>query len=182
MKKLFVLFLLTLMGACAQEQVLDLGPRGKLTLFLLGDWKPVVINMANQYDVTLTPRKESVNASCSIKVTYPEVDRYDTKARLKLRVEADCLPYEEQSVEGKARAKEFAISTGYGFYCSFTDAALRGKPAPPGEFKVVSAGKIRLAPDILVEVFFGADSFKDEAYQQILGAIEGMEFKPGRGR
>lgn len=183
MRKYLVLFLLTCAGAFAQEQVLDFGARGKLTLFLLGDWKAVVINMAGQYEVTFTPRKESINASCSFKVTFPDVDRYDTKARLKLRVEADCAPYAEQSVEGKAYAKEFAIGTGYGFYCNFTDAALRGnKPAPPGEFKVVSAGKIRLTPEILIEIFLGADSFRDEAYQQILGAIEGMEFKPGRGR
>ena len=182
MKKLFLLFVLTFLGASAQQQIIDLGPRGRISLYLLGDWKPVVINMAGQYEMTLTPKKDSVNASCSIKVSHPETDRYDTKARLKLRVEADCLPYAEQSVEGKPYAKEFAISAGYGFYCNFTDAALRGKPAPPGEFKVVSAGKIRLAPDILIEVFFGADSFRDEAYQQILGAIEGLEFKPGRGR
>ncbi len=183
MKKFLALFLLTCAGAFAQEQVLDFGARGKLTLFLLGDWKAVVINMAGQYEVTFTPRKESINASCSFKVTFPDVDRYDTKARLKLRVEADGAAFAEQSVEGKAYAKEFLIGTGYGFYCNFTDAALRGnKPAPPGEFKVVSAGKIRLTPEILIEIFLGADSFRDEAYQQILGAIEGMEFKPGRGR
>ncbi len=183
MKKLLAFFCLTAVCAWAQEQVLNFGPRGKLTLYLLGDWKAVVIDMAGQYEVTLSPRNEEINASCSIKVTFPEVDRYDTKARLKLRVEADCAPYLSQSVEGKAYAKEFVIGTGYGYYCNFTDAALRGsKKAPPGEFKVISAGKIRLAPDILIELFFGADSFKDEAYQQILGAIEGMVFTPGRGR
>ncbi|MEO6245239.1 MAG: hypothetical protein ABIQ12_07360 [Opitutaceae bacterium] len=183
MKKILTLFLCLFAGAFAQEQILDLGPRGKVTLFLLGDWKPVVINMAGQYEVTFTPRKESINASCSIKVSFPDVDRYDTKARLKLRVEADGAAYAEQSVEGKAYGREFSLGAGYGFYCNFTDANLRGnKPAPPGEFKVVTAGKIRLAPDVLLEVFFGADSFKDEAYQQLLGAIEGMEFKPGRGR
>jgi hypothetical protein len=31
-------------------------------------------------------------------------------------------------------------------------------------------------------VQFMADGFRDEAYQQLLGAIEGMEFTPGRGR
>jgi hypothetical protein len=164
-------------GASAQEHVLNLGARGKVTLFLLGDWKPVVIDMAGQYEVTFAPRKDSINASCSIKVTFPDVDRYDTKARLKLRVEADCAPYEPQSVEGKARAREFAISSGYGFYCNFTDAALRGKKAPPGEFKVISSGKIRLAPDVLMEIFIGADSFSEEAYQQLLGAIEGLEYR-----
>jgi hypothetical protein len=183
-KLLFALFLaFVAVGAHAQEQVLNLGPRGKLTLYLLGDWKAVVIDMAGQYEVTLTPKNEAINASCSIKVSYPDVDRFDTKARLRIRVEADCAPFLEESVEGKAYPKEFAISTGYGYYCNFTDAALRGaKKAPPGHFKVISKGTIRLTPEILVDLFIGADSFKEESYQQILGAIEGMVFTPGRGR
>ena len=181
MKKLLACLLFTAVCAFGQEQVLNLGHRGKVTLYLLGDWKATVIDMAGQYEVTFAPKDDNINASCSIKVSYPEVDRYDTKARLKLRVEADGAPYLDQSVEGKAYAKEFNLGSGYGFYCNFTDAALRGaKKAPPGEFKVISHGKIRLAPDILVDVFIGADSFRDEAYQQILGAIEGMEFKAGR--
>jgi hypothetical protein len=178
MKRLLALFCLAAACASAQEQVLDFGSRGKLSMFLLGDWKATVINMAGQYELTLTPKDDNINASCSFKVSYPETDRYDTKARLKLRVEADGAPFVDQSVEGKAYGREFNLTTGYGYYCNFTDAALRGaKKAPPGEFKVVSAGKIHLAPDVLIEVFIGADSFKDEAYQQLLGAIEGMEYK-----
>ncbi|MBL9186808.1 MAG: hypothetical protein JNK23_04970 [Opitutaceae bacterium] len=179
----FPLFaLLALMGlfatrAAAQEHVLDFGPRGKATLYLLGDWKATVINMAGQYDIMFAPKQDSINAQATIKVTYPDVDRYDTKQRLKLRVEADCLPYEEQSVERKARAREFTLGSGYGFYCSFTDAALRGRKAPPGEFKVISSGRIRLAADVHLEIFIGADSFSEEAYQQLLGAIEGMEYR-----
>ncbi len=178
MKRLLTFLFLTAACAFAQEHVLDFGPRGKATLYLLGDWKPTVINMAGQYEIHFVPTKDSINATCTLKVTHPDVDRYDTKARLKLKVEAECAPYEEQSVEGKARGKEFVIGAGFGYYCSFTDAALRGKKeAPPGEFKVVSAGKIRLAPDVLMEVFIGADSFNGEPYQQLLGAIEGMEYK-----
>jgi hypothetical protein len=181
MKKFFALFLITAACVLAQEQVLNLGSHGKLTMYLLGDWKATVIDMAGQYEVTFAPKDDNINASCSFKISYPETDRFDTKARLKLRVEADGAPFLEQSVEGKAYAKEFVIGTGYGYYCNFTDAALRGsKKAPPGEYKVVSAGKIRLAPDILIDVFIGADSFKDEPYQQLLGAIEGMVFTPGR--
>ncbi|MDP3073154.1 MAG: hypothetical protein Q8N18_22865 [Opitutaceae bacterium] len=174
---LFTVLGLLATRAAAQEHVLDFGPRGKATLYLLGDWKATVINMAGQYDLMLAPKKDSINAQATIKVTYPDVDRYDTKPRLKLRVEADGVPYEEQSVEGKARAREFTLGSGYGFYCNFTDAALRGKKAPPGEFKVISSGRIRLAADVHLEVFIGADSFSEEAYQQLLGAIEGMEYR-----
>lgn len=182
MKKLLALFLLTVASAFAQVETLDFGPRGTLTLYLPGDWKAATTDMAGQYTVTITPTKESVNASCTIAVTFPDTDRYDTKARLKLRVEADNRSAAEAAVEGKAIAKEFSLTTGYGFYCNLTDPELRGKPPEKGNYKNASVGKIRLSPDVLLDVQIMADGFREEPYQQLLGAIEGMEFKPGRGR
>ena len=182
MTKLFSLFLLTLACACAQVETLDFGSRGKLTLYLPGDWKVASTDMAGTYTVTLTPKKASVNASATIAVTFPDVDRYNTKSRLKLRVETDAYGLAEGSVEGKAIAKEFSLTKGYGFYCSFTDPELRGKPSQPGNYKVMTVGKIRPSPEVLVDVQMMADGFRDEPYQQLLGAVEGMEFTPGRGR
>ena len=182
MKTLTVLFLLTLAPAFAQVETLNFGSRGKLTLYLPGDWKVASTDMAGTYTVTLTPKKESVNASATIAVTFPDVDRFDTKSRLKTRVEADAYGLAEMSVEGKAIAKEFSLTSGYGFYCSFTDPELRGKPSQPGNYKVMTVGKIRLAPDVVVDIQIMADGFREEPYQQLLGAIEGMEFTPGRGR
>lgn len=184
MKKLLALSLLvaTAAGAFAQVETLDFGPRGKITLYLPGEWKTTTTDMAGKYSVTFTPKDESVNASCTIAVNFPEVDRYDTKARLKLRVEADAYGFAEHSVEGKALAKEFSVASGFGFYCSFTDPALRGKPPQPGNYKVVSMGKIKLSPEVLLDVAINADGFRDEPYQQLLGALEGMEFTSERGR
>ena len=182
MKKLFALSFLFVACAFAQVETLNFGSRGKLTLYLPGDWKVASTDMAGTYTVTLTPKKESVNASCTIAVTFPEFDRYDTKNRLKVRVEADAYGHAEGSVEGKAIAKEFSLTNGYGFYCSFTDPELRGKPSQPGNYKVMTVGKVRLSPEVLVDVQMMADGFRDEPYQQLLGAIEGMEFTPGRRR
>jgi hypothetical protein len=182
MKKLFALLLVTIACASAQVETLNFGSRGKLTLYLPGDWKVASTDMAGTYTVTLTPKKESVNASATIAVTFPDVDRFDTKNRLKLRVETDAYGYAEGSVERKAIAKEFSLASGYGFYCSFTDPELRGKPSQPGNYKVMTVGKVRLSPQVLVDVHLMADGFRDEPYQQLLGAIEGMEFTPGRGR
>jgi hypothetical protein len=176
MKKLLSLFLLTTSLLSAQSATLNLGPRGKLTLFLLGDWKIDTSNFSQQGSVTITPAKASINASCTISISLPEVDRFDTKAKLKLRVEADNYGAAQEAVERKAIAKEFMLTSGYGFYCSFTDPQLVGKPSEPGNYKVASVGKIKLAPDTLVDVSIMADSFRDEAYQQLLGAIEGMEY------
>lgn len=166
------------------QQVLDFGPHGRATLYLLGDWKATVIKMPESYELKLEPKRDGINAACSIKVTYPATDRFDTKARLKMQVEADAKPFEEMSVEGRAFAREFALRTGTGFHCNFTDPRWRakGERPPPGEFKVITVGKIKLAPDVLMDVAIMADGFADEPYQQLLGAIEGMEFTPGRGR
>ena len=180
MKKLYVLFLVLAACAYAQVETLDFGSRGKLTLYLPGDWKIATTDMAGQYTVTITPTKESINASCTIGVTFPETDRFDTKARLKLRVEADNRSAAEAAVEGKAIAKEFTLTTGFGFYCNLTDPELRGKPPEKGNYKNASIGKIRLAPDVLLDVQIMADGFNSEPYQQLLGAIEGMEYKPAR--
>ncbi|WP_414660477.1 hypothetical protein [Horticoccus sp. 23ND18S-11] len=182
MKTLLTFFLLSAACACAQVETLNFGARGKLVIYLPGEWKSTTTDMAGQYTLTISPKKESTNASCTITVTFPDVDRYDTRMRLKLRVEADSYSAAEGSVEGKAIAKEFLLRSGYGFYCSFTDPELRGKPSQPGNYKVMSTGKIRLSPEVLIDVTMLADGFKEEPYQQLLGAIEGMEFTPGRGR
>jgi hypothetical protein len=177
-----VLFLLSGLSAWAQMQVLDFGARGKVTLYLPGDWKAATTDMAGQYTLTLSPKSEAVNASCVIAVTFPEDDRFDTKARLKLRVEADCHNAAEESVERKAYAKEFNVTTGYGFYCNFTDPNLRGKPPEKGNYKVTSVGKVRPHPAVLLDVQILSDGFATEPHQQLLGAIEGMEFAAPRGR
>lgn len=182
MIKLFALYLLLAIGACAQVETMDLGPHGRLTLYLLGDWKAHISTLGKQTTMTIKPGNESVNASCTIAVSFPEIDRFDNKSRLKLQVEADCHVLAEGSVERKAVANEFALTSGYGFYCNFTDPELRGQPPQKGNFKVISIGKIKLSPEVIADVQILADGFRDEPYQQLLGAIEGMEFTPGGAR
>jgi hypothetical protein len=181
-KKSLLLFLLTLTGAAAQVETIDLGPLGRLTLYLPGEWRTNSTRNTQEITLTILPAREAVNASCTLVVTFPEIDRFDTKARLKLRVEADGRGLAEESVERKAIGREFTLTTGYGFYCNFTDPNLRGKPMEKGNYKVMSAGKIRLTAEVLIDVQIMGEGFSDEAYNQLLGAIEGMEFAPGRGR
>ena len=183
MKKLFaVVFCLLAMTVARAQEVLDLGQHGQITLYLLGDWKTEVSTLGREITLNIRSAKEATNASATLSVSFPDVDRLDSKSKLKMRVEIDAQGFVEQSVEGRATAKEFTLTSGMGFYCSFTDPNLRGKPVKIGDYKVVSAGKIKLSPQVLVDVFIGAEGFSTEAYQHLLGAIEGMEYKPARGR
>jgi len=180
MKKIFALFLFSAVGLLAQAEKINLGARGSLTVYLADNWKFDTADYGDRRIVKITPKAEKVNANMELTITFPETDRFDTKARLKMRVEIDAMRFAEQSVEGKARAKEFSLANGFGYYCSFTDPALVGKPPQPGNFKTISVGIIRLAADVVVEVAISADGFNSDPYNELLGAVEGMEFKAGK--
>ncbi len=177
MKKFLFLFLLGVASAFAQSQKIDLGSRGVLTIYLEDGWTFDVSDFGDRRIVKMTPKSDKVNANCEMTITFPEQDRFDTKARLKMRVEIDASKFEDRSVEGKARAQEFNLTSGYGFYCTFTDPDLVGAKPKKGDYKNISVGLIRLAPDVVIELAINADGVKSEPYQQVLGAIEGMEFK-----
>lgn len=182
MKNYLLLFLLTVAGAGAQVEKVDLGPLGRLTLYLPGDWRTNTTRNTEEITLSIQPARESVNAACTLVITLPATDRFDTKERLRVRVEADGRGMAEESVERKAIAREFTLTTGFGFYCNFTDPNLRGKPMEKGNYKVMSVGKIRVSPAVLIDVQIMGEGFSDEAYNQLLGAVEGMEYAPGRGR
>lgn len=182
MKKIIALFLLSVAGLLAQAETINLGGRGKLTVYLADNWTFETSDFGDRRIIKITPKGPNVNARGELTVTFPETDRFDTKARLKMRVEIDAMRFAEQSVEGKARAKEFSLVSGYGYYCSFTDPDLVGKPPQEGNFKTIIVGTIRLAADVVVEVSINADGFSSAPYNELLGAIEGMEFKAGAGR
>jgi hypothetical protein len=182
MKKLFVLFLLSVVGLWAQAEKLELGGRGTLTLYLSDGWSFDTSDFGDRRIVKVTPKNSKVNANLELTITFPDTDRFDTKARLKQRVEIDAMKFAQQSVEGKARAQEFSLGVGYGYYCPFTDPDLVGKPPQPGNFKTISVGIIRLAADVVMEVSISADGFTSAPYNELLGAIEGMEFKAGKGK
>ena len=180
MKKLFALLLLSAGLLRAQSDTIDLGARGKLTIYVSERWQIETADYGDRRMVTFKP-KEGTNAEATLTITFPETDRLDTKNRLKQRTEIDGMKYADQSTEGKAIGKPFNLKAGYGFHCDFTDPELVGKPPQKGNFKTISIGLIHLSAEVLVEVSISADGFNSEPYQDILGAIEGMEFTAPKG-
>src|SRR5690242_15661186 len=101
MKKLLALLLLSASSLFGQSQTVDLGRYGKLTFYLLGDWTVDISDIGGR-TVSIKPKKESVNADCTLQITFPEQDLYARKDKLKMRVEVNGEQYAQQSVEGKA--------------------------------------------------------------------------------
>lgn len=181
MKKLLGLFLFSCACLLADSESIDLRSHGSLTLFLPDGWNVVNAEYGDRAMVTIEP-KGDVNAKCSITVTFPEHDDLSTKAKLRKRIETDSAELAARCVEGKAVAREIQVRQGFGFYCNFTDPELVGKKPQKGNYKTISGGLIRVAPDVLVEFSIMSDGFRTEAYQHLLGAIEGMEYMPARRR
>lgn len=181
MKKLLVLLLLSVVFVRAQSDTINLGSHGKLTIYLPDSWKVNVSEFGEKRIITIEPKDENVNAGMTMTFDFPERDLFSEKRKLKLKVEAACQPYIEHSVEEKAAAQEFRLRSGTGFYCNFTDPDLIGKPPEKGNYKTISVGIIRLAPDVTMDIGINADGFKSRQYQDLLGAVEGMEYEPASG-
>lgn len=175
----FVLFLLAVLPARADT--IDLRSHGTLTLFLPDGWTVNTGDYGDRAIVTIEPKGDD-NAKGSITITFPQQDEFATKAKLKKRVETDGAELAARCVEGKPVGKEILVRQGFGFYCNFTDPELVGKPPQKGNFKTVSAGLIRVAPNVLVEFSIMSDGFRAPSYQDLLGAIEGMEYSAARRR
>lgn len=180
MNKLLLLLLLLSCGFLhAQTETIDLRSHGSLTLYLEDNWKVGTSEFGDRVIVNIEP-KDDTNAVCNLTITFPEQDRLSTKAKLKMQVEVNSRVYEEHSVEGKSVARELNTQAGFGYYCNFTDPELIGKAPQKGNFKTISVGMVHVTAEVLVEFGINADGFRSEPYQQLLGALEGMEYKPRR--
>jgi hypothetical protein len=76
----------------------------------------------------------------------------------------------------RIKIKPVYCRQGYGF--CFT-VRLGGNQS---DYKFITAGLMRLVPGVVVETNLLADDLEGEPYQQLLGAVEGMEMLAERGR
>lgn len=182
LKKLFALLFLTAAILRAQSGTIDLRSHGSLAIYLEDGWKVNTSEFGDRVLINIEPVDEATNANAALTVTFPEQDRFSTKAKLRIQVEVNGRQYEEGSVERKSVSRELSTqpSVAYGFYCNYTDPELVGKPPQKGNYKMISVGMIRVSPDVLIEMAISSDDVRGKAYQQLLGAIEGMEYKPRR--
>lgn len=104
--------------------------------------------------------------------------RLDTPPALAARVEELAAPFVPASVEGKANLVGLAQDKLFGSYATFTDKALVGKPLPPGEFRTMTVGLVRL-PGATVQFSLLADNPQAEPFAQALAVLKSFTLKPG---
>lgn len=165
-------------GAWAES--FDLRERGRLEVFVPGDWKISGEDLGDRHEIVITPTRDSVNAAARLVVNLTPADEFNSKPKLRTRVMELCQPIAEQNRTRKYSAEEFYSRQGFGYHCTFTDPNLVGKPPVKDDFKHATYGVVRLAPRIYVAVTLLADDLEGPEYQALLGAVEGMEIRPPR--
>lgn len=180
MKTLTAVIALAVILPLAQAESFDLRERGRLEIYAAGDWKIAGEDLGDRHEIVILPKREGVNAAARLVVNLMPADEFESKPKLRARVLELCQPIAEQNGTRKYTVEEFYSRQGFGFYCTFTDPNLVGKPPVKDDFKHATYGVVRLAPRVYVAVTLLADDLEGADYQALLGAVEGMELRPGR--
>ena len=100
-------------------------------------------------DVKVTPQKGSAyTLMLYFKADTPDLAQFDTPEKIKNSVISSSGQYLTGTVEHNVALNELKLSNGYGYYTMLTYAKLaRLAKVPPGEFKYISRGMIRVSAD-----------------------------------
>jgi len=159
-----------------RAEVFALREYGRLELFPVGEWK-FASEDVGELKIAIAPKQKGINAVAMLTVAAGGPDEYPTEAKLarQLTGVAQRMAEGGEFAERKAPLKPFYRQQGFGYYFMFTDAKLVGKPSVPGDYKKVCLGMIRLSPNVMVRLQILSDGEETEAFQQLLGMVEGME-------
>jgi hypothetical protein len=177
-RPLLLLVSLAVAGPVARAETFNLREAGRLSIFAAGDWHITGEDVGN-FRIQLAPARPGINAVGQIDIASGVPDEYPTKRKLSWHVyqRAKEILQNGQFVEREPDVKEFYSRQGFGYYFTMTDPKLVGKPPKKGDYKIATSGLIRLAPGVMATVQIMADGVTKDEYQQLLGAVEGMELR-----
>lgn len=178
MCRILVVLLLSLAALIGRAETFKLRDHGRLEIYPVGEWK-FGSEDVGEVKIVIVPKFARDNAVATLSVAAGGPDEYPTEAKLARQLigAAQRLAGSGEFVEKKTQLKPIYHQQGFGYYFMFTEAKLVGKPSVPGEFKKVCLGMIRLSPTVMVRVQILSDGEETEAFQQLLGMVEGMELK-----
>ena len=176
MRALLAALILTLPAAGGLAEIFNLREQGRLEIFPVGDW---TIRSEDQGDIKIQilPKKPKANAACELTVAAGGPDNFPTRAKLARQVAENARRLMETGEYGDTApaVKAFYSKQGFGSYFTVIDPRLVGQDPVPGNYKQMTVGLLRLSSGVLVEVHILSDGDRTEEYQQLLGAVEGME-------
>jgi hypothetical protein len=181
MQRLLAALLILVTGGLARAETFELPGRGKLQVFFVGDWN-VKTEDVGEMRVSVRPKDLKVNAEASFLLSTDDREEFQTPEKLAayLQVVAERLIASGRVGRQKIKVEPVYSRQGHGFGFTLRDPKLAGRRSVPGDYKLVTAGIVRLTPGVVMDYNIFADSTTAESYQQLLGALEGAEFRANR--
>ena len=176
MRRFLAMLLFSLLTLGGLAQVFPLREYGKLVFYPVGEWKFGSEDMGD-LKIVIAPKRARDNAVATFTVAAGGADEFSTPEKLthQLKEVAQRLAEGGEFAERKATLKPIYCTQGFGFYFVFSDAKLAGRPVVPGDYKKICLGMIRVNANVMVRLQILSDGEETEAFQQLLGMVEGME-------
>lgn len=175
MRRVVGLFVTVLLLATVKAEDFRIPDVGTLTIVAAGDWKFGGEDLGDRYEVVIVPNNERTNAACRISINLNADDKLSSKNAVRDRVLEAVKAQFATSVEKRVVPEPFYSRQGFGYHVTLTDPERVGKPPERGKFRIQTLGLINLGPRLVASVAILADDPLSEEYQQLLGAVEGME-------
>ncbi|HTB80160.1 MAG TPA: hypothetical protein VK717_04655 [Opitutaceae bacterium] len=174
MKKLTWLILILLGFLSARADDFILGEHGILSMPVTDAWVAQNHDVQSGYTISLES-KTGANAACRITVIAVQNATFPDKAKTRAEFMQLAQSFSPGSVEKKPAPKEFSLKSGFGLYCSFTDASLVGKPPIKGNYKTVSPGLIYMSKDLVLAVTIFTDDPSGPEFRQLVDIIQSTQ-------
>jgi hypothetical protein len=175
MRTISALAVFVFVALAAEAEDFRLPDVGTLKIVAAGDWKIGGEDMGDRFELVIVPGNERTNAACRISINLNGPAELNSKTALRERVVEAIKPQLAKSVEKRVVPEQFYSRQGFGYHVTLTFPERVGKPLERGKFRLQTLGLVHLAPRLIASVTILADDVLSEEYQQLLGAVEGME-------
>jgi hypothetical protein len=178
--KLYLFIALTIAcGLVARAASFSLNEHGSLNVSIPTSWLVNDSELPGKsgYDIKVLSRN-GADAACRITVIYSRSKEMMDKEKAKAALLKIAGAFVDGSVEKKAVVKDFSLKSGFGMYCSFTNAAMVGKPSVSGHCKTISPGVIYLSKDVAIAATIFTDDLSGSEFQELLGVVQSIELVP----
>jgi hypothetical protein len=179
MLRLYSVLVALISGCCGLlADEFDLGTHGKLRIDVAPNWVAQGDSSgAPGYNITIKPNNE-VNAAARITVLYLSGNSSISDTEMQTRFASSLEKLASGSLETRADLKRLKLASGTGFYASFTDASLAGKPSQPGNYKVMTNGMAKLGDDLVLALTLFSDDKTSPEYVAGMKMFESVKLTP----
>jgi hypothetical protein len=106
-------------------------------------------------------------------LTVPD-DRFAESDNLQAMIEESTQQFAAGSVEGKVILKEIKIAGKSGYYCTFTDANLVGKPTTKDDYKTLTSCFVYLGDEVLLTATVFSDDTSGKAHAEGMRLLKSL--------